>query len=735
MVEVLISITILLAITNLWFTFRNKTESNGSSLEELKGKIDILDRNFARFEGILKDELSLVREESNKNARADREEILNSFKGFENSILARMVEVANLQKNQLEIFSSNLQELTNSNNFKLDRMSEKIDGSIRGLQEQFNSDAKTNREELARSLKSFEEKFSSNVKEFNSLQKEKFDDLSIKQENLVKTTEQKLDKMTTTIEDKLTKLNSQINNDAFNNRSELTKNLKSFEENFSNNVQAFNNLQKQKFEELSSAQSGLIQTNQQKLESMNSTIESRLSNLGEQINKDARGSREELAKSLGSFEDRFTENVNAFNNLQKEKSEELTAKQVILIETTEKNLSRINETIEHKLKDSQEQINTNAKMNRDELTMSLKSFEENFTNNVKEFNEIQKQKFNELSATQAELVQATEQKLDMVRNTLQTNIAAMQADNNEKIEKMRETVDEKLHKTLEQRLGESFKLVSERLEQVHKGLGEMQNLATGVGDLKKVLSNVKTRGVFGEIQLEKILDQILTPEQYDKNVVTKKGSRENVEFAIRLPGKDEPGDIVYLPVDSKFPLDNYHKLVDAYEAGNQSMIEIAVRDLENAIKKCAKDIRDKYIDPPNTTDFGIMFLPTEGLYAEVVRRTSLLEILQRDYKINITGPTTLAALLNSLQMGFKTLAIEKRSSEVWNVLGAIKTEFSKFGDVLDRTQKRITEASQELDNLVGTRTRKIRKRLENIQSLAPQEAEVLLASTATQNED
>jgi len=329
------------------------------------------------------------------------------------------------------------------------------------------------------------------------------------------------------------------------------------------------------------------------------------------------------------------------------------------------------------------------------IEKSLKSFENQFSKSVNEFNNLQKEKFNDLSQKQGELLKSTEDKL----------------------EKMRETVDEKLQSTLEKRLGESFKLVSERLEVVHKGLGEMQTLAMGVGDLKKVLSNVKTRGTLGEIQLGRILDQILTKEQYDINVVTKKGSRDNVEFAIRLPGKDKTSDVVYLPVDSKFPLDVYHNLVDSYDTGDQSLIEEGYKKLETAIKKSAKDIRDKYIDPPYTTDFAIMFLPIEGLYAEVVKRTNLVEILQREYKINITGPTTLAALLNSLQMGFRTLAIEKRSSEVWNVLGAVKTEFGKFEEVLKATQKKLNQASTDLDKLVGTRTKQINKKLMSVESL------------------
>lgn len=331
----------------------------------------------------------------------------------------------------------------------------------------------------------------------------------------------------------------------------------------------------------------------------------------------------------------------------------------------------------------------------------------------------------EIISSITKLIQANDQRMDKMRETVEERLRFLQEDNTKKLDQIRETVDEKLHATLEKRLGESFKLVSERLELVHKGLGEMQSLAVGVGDLKKVLSNVKTRGILGEIQLGNILEQLLTPDQYAKNVVTKKGSRENVEFAIKLPGKNDSGEVIYIPVDSKFPLESYHSLVDAYEHGDPAAIDEATKLLENTIKKCAKDIKDKYIDPPNTTDFGIMFLPVEGLYAEVTRRTTLIEVLQRDFKIIITGPTTLAAILNSLQMGFRTLAVEKRTSEVWMLLGAVKTEFGKFGDILEKTQKKLQEASNTIEG-AARKSRTIERKLKNVQELPSPDAVSML---------
>ena len=306
-----------------------------------------------------------------------------------------------------------------------------------------------------------------------------------------------------------------------------------------------------------------------------------------------------------------------------------------------------------------------------------------------------------------------EQKLENIRRSVESRLNYIQEDNNRKLEEMRKTVDERLQQSIEEKMNRSFSLVSERLEQVYKGLGEMQNLANGVGDLKKVLTNVKTRGTLGEYQLSAILSEILSPEQYEENVATKKGSRNVVEFAVKLPSDDDK--FIYLPIDSKFPGDTYSALRDAIDEGDKVKIDLAAKALIATIKSEAKDIHDKYIDPPYTTEFAIMFLPFEGLYSEVVNR-GLVEILQRDYKVNVAGPSTMAALLNSLQMGFKTLAVQKRSAEVWEILGAVKQEFDKFGDVLEATQQRLDQANKELDKLVGVRTRQIQRKLKDVQT-------------------
>jgi len=320
---------------------------------------------------------------------------------------------------------------------------------------------------------------------------------------------------------------------------------------------------------------------------------------------------------------------------------------------------------------------------------------------------------------------AVNENLESIRKAMTTQLSGIREENSRQLEQMRQTVDEKLQKTLNDRITQSFQLVNERLEQVYAGLGEMKTLASGVGDLKKVLSNVKTRGVLGEVQLGAILEQILSPEQYEANVKTRPGTTHYVEYAVKLPGADE--GTVWLPIDAKFPIDAYAHLLEAYDTGDADAVKAAGSILEQRIRAFARDIRDKYVAPPHTTDFGIMFLPIEGLYAEVVRR-GLIEPLQNDYHINIAGPTTMAALLNSLQMGFRTLAIQKRSGEVWKLLGAVKTEFDKFGSVVEAAQQRLEQAGNELDKLVGVRTRQIQRRLATVTSLPESEAASLLES-------
>jgi len=392
-----------------------------------------------------------------------------------------------------------------------------------------------------------------------------------------------------------------------------------------------------------------------------------------------------------------------------------------LLSNNEQSIQRMESSEKEEFRQNRKEISDQLKINREEmagtlkdfrgeLLQSLKSFQESFDKNVKSFNDLQKEKFGLMETKQNELIQNTEKKL----------------------EKMRETVDEKLQKTLNERLGQSFELVSKQLKDVEQGLGEMKTLAQDVGGLKKVLSNVKMRGGIGEVQLAMLLEQVLAPEQYETNVRTKQGSNDIVEFAIKLPGRDMDQTTVYLPIDAKFPKDVYEQLVDAYDSGDPLLIDTASKNIESVIKKMAKDIRDKYLDPPNTTDFGIMFLPFEGIYAEVVRRAALLEQLQREFKVVVTGPTTLAAILNSLQMGFRTLAIQQRSGEVWKILGAVKKEFENFGGMLEKAHKEITKAGDTIEELRGKRTRAITRKLKEVEALPAKESREILPEIASE---
>lgn len=421
----------------------------------------------------------------------------------------------------------------------------------------------------------------------------------------------------------------------------------------------------------------------------------------------ATGLRTEIVNQLNKFTQTFSEQL---GNLTKSNEEKLEA---------------IRKTFEDKLVDFQKSIDTNSKESRTELKESLEVFKRELNEALKDYKERMREQFSDFERSQKTQNVANSEKISELKVSLEKSVKNMQDGNEKKLEEMRKTVDEKLNETLEKRLGESFKQVSDRLEAVHKGLGEMQTLAVSVGDLKKVMSNVKSRGVLGEYQLQNIIEDLLTNDQYEKNVKTKVGSGAVVEFAIKMPHGNNLEKTLWLPIDSKFPKEDYEALVDAYDKGDTDKIEEYRKAFINGIKKNAKDIKEKYIDPPNTTEYGIMFLPYESLFGEVLRVPGLFEQLQKDYKITITGPTTLSALLNSLQMGFRTLAIEKRSSEVWDLLGAVKTEFGQFGDVLAKTKKKLIEATNVIDTS-EVRTRAIERKLRHVQELPAADTKLIL---------
>lgn len=369
---------------------------------------------------------------------------------------------------------------------------------------------------------------------------------------------------------------------------------------------------------------------------------------------------------------------------------------------------QLQSALRQQLQENREELNRSIRELRMEITQtlnqSIQQLQDALHKNMLTSGELQRQKFDTMARQQEVLIQSTEKRLD----------------------DMRLMVEEKLQKTLNERIGQSFEIVRTQLENVQRGLGEMKSLAQDVGGLKKVLSNVKMRGTFGEVQLGALLEQMMSPEQYDANVKTKKSGTEFVEYAIKLPGKDDSSSTVYLPIDAKFPKDVYEQYYDAFEAGDAALIESSGKQLENTIKKMAKDIHEKYVDPPFTTDFAILFLPFESIYAEVIRRTALVEMLQKEYKIVVTGPTTLGAILNSLQMGFRTLAIQKRTGEVWSVLGAVKTEFGKFGGLLEKVQKNLQTAGDQLEEVMGKRTRAIERKLRQVEELPQEESQKIL---------
>ena len=401
----------------------------------------------------------------------------------------------------------------------------------------------------------------------------------------------------------------------------------------------------------------------------------------------------------------------------------------------DRQFERQDSRLREEMKGLRDELGQSLRDNREENANSFKAFNDSVLKLMSELGNAQKSESQSLIENLGRLTASVEEKLESLRKTVEDRLQLLQDGNLKKLEEMRQTVDEKLQSTLDKRLGESFKQVSERLEQVHKGLGEMKILANGVGDLRKVLTNVKTRGFWGEIQLAALLEQILTREQYATNVKTKLGSDDLVEFAIKLPGREEGGEgPVWLPVDSKFPMDDYQRLVAAQEAGDIEAVNASGGALEARIKSAAKDIALKYLDPPHTTDFAIMFLPVEGLYAEVLRRSGLVEALQRDHRVSVAGPTTFAALLNSLQMGFKTLAIEKRSSEVWALLGAVKSQFGKFGEMLDKVKKNIDQASKSIES-AATRSKTIERKLRAVEELPAADAEGLLGRAGEIAED
>lgn len=557
MVDFLQIVTLILSIAAVILLLMLLRKTSRSDTPLLAPRLDAFEKAQERTERAVREEVAQSRDEQGKAAREQRQELTAAFKTFGDSVVQRMMDVANMQKGQLDAFSSQLDSFAKSSGERLD-----------GARAESSTGAKQLREEVVATLSSISETITKTMSGLASAQKEQFD--------------------------------------------------------------AF-------------------------------------------------------AKQLASFAQASGERLDG-----------VRAESAI-----------------------------GAKQLREEVVTTLKSISETMAKTMGEMANIQKEQLEAVSSAIGKLSDSNEKKLEAVRVTVESKLQSMQIDNAKQLDQMRQTVDEKLQGTLEKRLGESFKQVSERLELVHKGLGEMQSLATGVGDLKKVLTNVKTRGTWGEVQLGALLEQVLNPDQFATNVATKDAG-ERVEFAIKLPGQGmERDETVWLPIDAKFPVEDYQRLIEAQERADVEGVEIAGKQLENRVRSCARDISEKYLNPPKTTDFGILFLPIEGLFAEVIRRPGLTEVIQRECRVVIAGPTTLWSILNSLQMGFRTLTIQKRSSEVWNLLAAVKTEWMKYGDVLDAVQKKLHQASDTIEK-AKVRSRSVGRKLRDVQELPVGDAAALL---------
>lgn len=561
--------------------------------------------------------------------------------------------------------------------------------------------AKDQRQELAGAFKSFGEAVMQRITDSTNVQKMQFDVFSGQLAAFTRTSNEKLDSV-----------RSESAASAKQLREEVVATLNGISETIAKTITGLISAQTSQFEGFSGQLSTFTQASGEKLDSVRAESAA-----------GAKLLREEVITTLNSISETMAKTLKELAVAEKAQLDAFSGKISYLTQTSGERLDGI-----------RTESSTAAKQLREEVIATLKGITESTTTTMGEMANQQKAQLESMSSAISRLSESNQKKLEEVRTTVEGKLQSMQADNAKQLEQMRQTVDEKLQGTLEKRLGESFKQVSERLELVHKGLGEMQALASGVGDLKKVLTNVKTRGTWGEVQLGALLEQVLTPDQFVANLATK-GGGERVEFAIRLPGQGEDRDeAVWLPIDAKFPVEDYQRLVEAQERGDLDGVEAAGRQLEVRVKSCATDICSKYLNPPKTTDFAILFLPVEGLFAEVIRRTGLTEFIQRECRVVIAGPTTLWSILSSLQMGFRTLAIQKRSSEVWNLLAAVKTEWTKYGDVLESVQKKLHQASETIEK-AKTRSRAVGRKLRDVQELPLGEAHALLPHSLLEDED
>jgi DNA recombination protein RmuC len=737
----IVAIVLLVVAVALMVMLLKKVSQADASV--LAPRLDAFEKAQERTERVVREEVAQSRDEIGKADREQRQELNEAFKTFGDSVVQRMMEVANIQKGQLDAFSGQLSSFAKASGERLD-----------GVRVESATGAKQLREEVVVTLKALSETITKTMGELANVQKGQLDTFSGQLDSFSKASSERLDGARTESATGAKQL-----------REEVVATLKTLSETITNTMGEMANTQKGQLIAFSDQLGSFAKTSGEKLDgvrvesatggkqlreevvgTLKSLSETMTKTMGEIANVQ-KGQLEAFSDQLGSFAKASGEKLDGVRvesaNGGKQLREEVVTTLKSISETmvkTMKDLSiaekaqleafsgqiaSLTKTSGEKLDGIRTESATGAKQLREEVIAALKGITEATTKTMGELANLQKVQLEAMSSAIGKLSDSNEKKLEAVRVAVEGKLQSIQNDNAKQLEKMRQTVDEKLQGTLEKRLGESFKHVSERLELVHKGLGEMQSLATGVGDLKKVLTNVKTRGTWGEVQLGALLEQVLNPDQFSSNVAIKDGG-ERVEFVVKLPGQSSDKDeTVLLPIDAKFPIEDYQRLIESQERADIEGVELAGKQLENRVKACAGDICKKYLSPPKTTDFGILFLPIEGLFAEVIRRTGLTEAIQRDCRIVIAGPTTLWSILSSLQMGFRTLAIQKRSSEVWNLLAAVKTEWTKYGDVLDLVQKKLHQATDTIEK-AQVRSRAVGRKLKDVQELPAGEAIALL---------
>ena len=682
------------------------TQASVDAIRQLEAKFSAIEGQIVGIDRMVRDELARGRDETANASRMLREEITGSFASLSDATRGAMKDLGDAQQGRLEDFSKRLDSLRTD----------------------LSQNATMLRDQVGLTLTRLGDSVRESVQALSTSQAEKLDGVTKQVSGMADGTQRRQEELRTALDARLTDVKTDTANQGKALREEIATSLKTLAETIMQTMDRLGAGQAEKLEGVTKQVAALAEGTHRRQEELRTAVDAKLTEVKTDTSNQGKALREEISSSLTALFETITQTMDRLGITQAEKLEGVARQIEALIEGTERQQQALRLSVDSKFQEIRTDAVTNANTLKDDVSAALKRAADQLTESVRQISQVQHDRLNQMSTSLADLTTRATEQQEKLRQAVEERLDRVRTENAAKLEEMRQTVDEKLQGTLEQRLGASFKLVSDQLEQVYKSVGEMQTLAIGVGDLKKVLTNVKARGTWGEVTLGNLLEQILTSDQFAKNVEVRPGSNQRVEFAIRLPGPDADGEI-WLPLDAKFPQEDYDRLVDAADRADPEGVEAAARGMEARMRSAAKDIHDKYISPPHSTDFGILFLPTEGLFAEIVRRPGLVDALQRDFRVVVAGPTTLVSILNSLRMGFRTLAIQKRSSEVWKVLGAVKTEFGKYGEVMDKVQKKLSEASSHID-MVARRRRAIDRKLREVESLPEAESSLLLDVTA-----